>query len=89
MARDKTVGIILLIGSILGILLYGWLLWYYPTLILQITAFVAVASLLGILGWIGYTMATTPPPAPIEPETSSPPTGTVEKTASTTEQKGS
>lgn len=29
---------------------------------LQVTAFLAVAAVLGIVGWIGYTMAITPPP---------------------------
>ena len=27
---------------------------------------IAVAGILGILAWIGYTLATTPPPKPIE-----------------------
>ena len=31
----------------------------------EITAFVGVLLLLAILAWIGYTMATTPPPEPI------------------------
>ena len=52
-------------GSVLGIIVYGLLLYYRPTVVLQITAFVAVAVILAILGWIGYTMATTPPPEPI------------------------
>ena len=33
---------------------------------MQLTAFIAVAGVLGILAWIGYTLATTPPPKPIE-----------------------
>ncbi len=36
------------------------------TLILQITAFLAIAMILGIIAWIGYTMATTPPPEPLD-----------------------
>jgi len=28
--------------------------------------FIAVAAVMGILAWIGYTLATTPPPKPIE-----------------------
>jgi len=35
-------------------------------LLLQLTAFIAIAGVLGILAWIGYTLATTPPPKPIE-----------------------
>ena len=32
---------------------------------IRVTAFLAVALLLAILAWIGYTMATTPPPEPV------------------------
>jgi predicted DNA-binding transcriptional regulator len=35
-------------------------------LTLQLTGFIAVGAVLGILAWIGYTLATTPPPKPIE-----------------------
>jgi len=60
--------VIILIGSIIGIVAYGWLLYAFPTIVLQVTAFIAVGGILGILAWIGWTMATTPPPAPIEAE---------------------
>ncbi len=85
-------GILLLATGVCGIILYGWLLFFYnATLILQITAFCAVAIILGIIGWIGYTMATTPPPEPLEvsdlPETSSSPEPKV--TAAKTEKKES
>lgn len=67
MTKDQVIGAALMIGSIAGIAIYGWLLITpYSFLILQITAFVAVAGVLGILAWIGYTLATTPPPKPIE-----------------------
>jgi predicted DNA-binding transcriptional regulator len=67
MSKDQMIGVILLLGSILGIILYGWLLFFFaPQLMLQITAFVVIAGILGIVGWIGYTLATTPPPQPIE-----------------------
>lgn len=72
MANDRALGGAILVGSILGIIVYGILLYYYSTLILEITAFLGVVVLLGILGWIGWTMATTPPPEPM-PEVSSPP----------------
>ncbi len=65
MANDRAVGMGIFGGSILGIIVYGLLIWYYPLLILMITAFLAVLILLAILAWIGYTMATTPPPEPI------------------------
>ena len=68
MSKDQVVGVLLLLGGVLGILLYGWLVflseWFM--VVLQLTGFVAVAGVLGILSWIGYTLATTPPPKPIE-----------------------
>ncbi len=64
---DKSIGLLLMIGSVLGILIYGWLLFLSPWsfLVLQITAFAGIAVLLGILAWIGYTLASTPPPEPL------------------------
>lgn len=54
--------------GVVGILLYGWLVFFSPwsALVVQLTAFVAVAAVLGILAWVGYALATTPPPKPIE-----------------------
>ncbi|MEM0267529.1 MAG: transcriptional regulator [Thermofilum sp.] len=67
MNRDQAIGAALMVGSIAGIIIYGWLLTSpYSFFILQLTAFVAVAGVLAILAWIGYTLATTPPPKPIE-----------------------
>jgi len=67
MHKDKAIGLGLLIAGILGIIIYGWLvfspLWQ---LVLRITAFIAVAAILGIIAWVGYALATTPPPKPIE-----------------------
>ncbi|MGA2198553.1 MAG: transcriptional regulator [Nitrososphaerales archaeon] len=65
MANDRALGSAILGGSILGIIVYGLLLWWKPTIVLEVTAFLAVVVLLGILAWIGWTMATTPPPEPI------------------------
>jgi len=68
MNKDQGIGVLLLIGSIVGVILYFWLLflsaWAY--IILKLTAFIAVGFVLFILAWIGYTLATTPPPKPIE-----------------------
>ena len=72
MGRDQAVGVLLCLGSVLGILAYGWLVFAseWAMLTLQLTGFIAVGAVLGILAWIGYTLATTPPPKPIEAETS-------------------
>jgi len=68
MHRDRAIGFGLMAVGVIGILLYGWLVFFSPwqVLILQLTAFVAVAAVLGILAWVGYALATTPPPKPIE-----------------------
>lgn len=65
MANDRIIGGAILGGSIIGVIVYGLLVFYWPLIVLQVSAFLAVLLLLGILAWIGYTMATTPPPEPI------------------------
>lgn len=66
--RDRIIGILLMVISIITILAYAWMLFFTPwtVLLMQITLMIAVAGVLGILAWIGYTLATTPPPKPIE-----------------------
>ena len=73
MANDRAIGGGILAGSVVGIVVYAILLFFWEAIVLAVTAFVGVALLLGILAWIGYTMATTPPPEPITdfPETPS------------------
>ena len=68
MANDRVIGGGIFGGSIVGIIVYGLLVFYWPTIVLQLTALIAVAAILCILAWIGYTMATTPPPEPITAE---------------------
>ena len=66
MDKDKIMGAFMSFGSVVCIVVYGWLLYAFPTMILQITAFLAAATLFGILAWIGWTMATRPPLPPME-----------------------
>ncbi|MCS7098146.1 MAG: hypothetical protein NZ922_04135 [Candidatus Methanomethyliaceae archaeon] len=68
MNRDQALGGILLIVGVLGIIIYGWLVFFsaWQMLVIQLTAFIAIAAVLAIVAWIGYTLATTPPPKPIE-----------------------
>jgi len=67
---DQVLGAFILVGSIIGVIVYGALLFLLgetiSLLTLQVSAFLAVAFVLGIMAWIGYTLATTPPPKPIE-----------------------
>lgn len=68
MSNDRTLGGAILVGSIAGIAIYFWLLFMSPwgDLTIQVSAFAAVSMVLLIIAWIGYTLATTPPPMPLE-----------------------
>lgn len=89
MTKDQVVGALILIGSIAGIVIYGWLVGFspWPVITLQLTAFLGIGVILAILAWIGWTLATTPAPTPIEetpleaPEEEKPPAGEEKKEA--------
>ena len=68
MHRDQVIGGLITIASIAVIIVYAWVIFFteWSLLLMRVTAFVAVAAVLGIIAWIGYTLATTPPPKPIE-----------------------
>ncbi len=57
-------GAALLIISIIGFIIYAYFLLgtQYGLIILKLTVLGAVAILLTVLGWIGYTMLTAPKP---------------------------
>lgn len=86
MANDRALGGAILVGSVLGIIVYIGLLWFFTIIILEITASLGVIVLLGILGWIGWTMATTPPPEPMPEMTA---TGGQSSTSTTAPSTGS
>jgi len=67
-SKDQTIGGIVLAVCILGILLYGWFVFMtdWAMLVLKLTGFITVGGILAIGSWIGWTMATTPPPKPLE-----------------------
>ena len=68
MADDRVFGGLILVGSLGGVAVYFWLLFMSPWawLTVQVSAFLAVGMMLLIMAWIGYTLATTPPPMPLE-----------------------
>ena len=71
MNKDNVIGAAILVTSIVVIAVYIWLIFLPPLagvdlFILKLTGSVAVAAVFGILAWIGYTLATTPLPKPIE-----------------------
>ena len=61
-------GWLLVVGSFLGIVIYFYLLFLssWGWLTIQVSAILAVGGILLIIAWIGYTLATTPPPMPLE-----------------------
>ena len=65
---DKLLGYVIFLSSLLGIACYFYLVFLSPWILLtiQVSAFMAVAAILLIMSWIGYTLATTPPPLPLE-----------------------
>ena len=61
MDRDHFLGAVLLASSLAGACIYFWAVFFVaPLLVLQVTAFGAVAAGLTVLAWIGYTLASTP-----------------------------
>jgi predicted DNA-binding transcriptional regulator len=68
MANDRALGGIIFLGSLLGIGIYCWLLFISPwgDLTIKVSALLAVGMVLLIIAWIGYTLATTTPPMPLE-----------------------
>ncbi|MEL9940445.1 MAG: transcriptional regulator [Ignisphaera sp.] len=70
MNRDKIVGIALIGGSAIVAILVIYLLFLasyeIAILTMKIIITLAVVVLAAVVGWIGYTLATTPPPKPIE-----------------------
>jgi len=68
MVNDRVIGSTILVVSLGGIAAYFWLLFMSPWawLTVQVSAFLAVGVVLFIMAWIGYTLATTPPPMPLE-----------------------
>ena len=83
-SKDQTIGgLICLICVVVGVLYTVGLFWFGVPLgnstvlgwtvefwLIALPVFIAFIAILGIGAWIGWTMATTPPPKPIEEITS-------------------
>lgn len=70
MTRDQMLGWLVFAASIIGIIVYFCLMFVPPLnqwalLVMEITMFIGVGAVLAVLAWIGYTLATTPPPEPL------------------------
>jgi predicted DNA-binding transcriptional regulator len=68
MSRDRVVGLVLLVVSVVVIVAYAYVMFAtpYALFLFELTGVVAIAVVFGILAWVGYALATTPPPKPIE-----------------------
>lgn len=67
-SKDQALGALILVICVVGVVVYGWLVFFsiWSQLVLQLTGFVAISGILAIGAWIGWIMATTPPPKPME-----------------------
>ncbi len=71
MHKDQLYGGIIFVVAIIIIIFFN--LWIFdiipglnPIWVVDIVVWLLVMLVLGIAGWIGWTMASTPPPKPIE-----------------------
>lgn len=64
MSKDRTLGFLIIAASLGTTIMYGWLVFFsqWTLLALELTSFVAIALVLGIISWIGYTLATASTP---------------------------
>ena len=61
MSKRKAVGIIIFILAISAFFVYAYLLMLseWSPIVLQLSILMVVGGILGVISWIGYTMATT------------------------------
>jgi predicted DNA-binding transcriptional regulator len=85
-SKDQTIGGVIFLVCVVIAILYivlllgaewmkvqGWVTWNPDTVrfwVIAVPVFIAFIAVMGIGAWIGWTMATTPPPKPIEEITS-------------------
>ncbi len=72
------VSVLIVIGYLFGLTRDSLRVW-----LVGVPVVLAVLGILGITAWIGWTMLTTPPPAPLESEIGTP----TSSTASSEEKK--
>jgi hypothetical protein len=86
MSKDQSYGFVIFLISIIVAIVYLVAFFgevvglspYWHDLAVGIPVLLFVLLVLVISGWIGWTMLTTPPPAPLEPEPEVPATTTEE-----------
>ena len=77
MTKDQSYGGLILVVSIIVIIgyLFGLTSEMARPWLIGAPVVIAVLGILGITAWIGYTMYSTPPPAPLESELTTPTAG--------------
>jgi len=63
MSKRKATGIIIFLLAISAFFVYAYLLMLseWSPIVLQLSILMIVGGILGVISWIGYTMATTKP----------------------------
>lgn len=63
MSKRRTIGIMIFILCIVSFFVYAYLLMLseWSPIVLQLSILMIVGGILGVISWIGYTMATTKP----------------------------
>ena len=56
---DRVLGYAFLLGSLFGVGYYFYLVFPWAQLVVQVSAFIAVAAILAVMAWIGYTLTIT------------------------------
>ena len=89
MTKDQSYGglilvvsVIVIVGYLFGLTKPEWQPW-----LIGVPVVVAVLGILGITAWIGYTMYSTPPPAPLESELTNPTSSSGSSPVSKPEEK--
>ena len=89
MNKDQSYGGLIFVVSVLIALgyLFGFSRADLREWLIGVPVVLAVLGILGITAWIGYTMLTTPPPAPLEAEIGPPSTPASSDTSKVDEKK--
>ena len=60
LSNSHRLGILILVVSLIGFILYAYLLLFssYDILVLKLTLLCFVAAIVGVIAWMGYTMVT-------------------------------
>ncbi len=63
MARQRVLGITIFILCIVGFFVYAYMLMLseWSPVVLQLSVLMAIGGILGVISWIGYSMATSKP----------------------------